>query len=144
MRAPHSKTLIALVLGFGIALLTTGCASQKAPYLRYSFDETARLKVESMALLGKAHQSYPLGERGADSVMSGINSAYQDASLRSKNGESMRQWENLLDSSQGSMAGILKQWKQNDTLSTATILEARIIIAGDFDRISSLENNKGK
>ena len=140
MRILNSKFLFAL-MG---PILMMGCATQKAPYLRYSSDETARLKVESMAILGKANQSYPLGESGADSVMNGINSAYQDASLRSKNAESMRRWEILLDANQGSMAGILKQWKQYDTLSNAMILQARIVVAGDFDRISMLENNKEK
>ena len=138
-----SKILLAL-LSLSASLLMTGCASQKAPYMRYSFDETARLKVESMAILGKANQSYLKGEGGADSVMNGINSAYQDASLRSKNKESMRQWETLLDANKGSMAGIMKQWKQYDTLSNAMILQARIVIAGDFDRISRLEGNKSR
>ena len=140
MSIKKAKIFLALIA----PLLLIGCATQKAPYLRYSFDETARLKVESMAVLDKAHQSYPAGQGGADSVMSGVNSAYQDASLRSKNSESMRRWENLLDANQGSLAGILRQWKENDTLSLAMIQNARIIIAGDFDLISKLENNKGK
>jgi hypothetical protein len=142
MSTQNTKTLLALITLIA-AIAFSGCAS-KAPYLRYSFDETARLKVESMAILGKARQSYPLGESGADSVMNGIHSAYQDASLRSMNGESMRQWEILLDSNQGSMAGIMRQWKQHDTLSIAMIQQAQIVVAGDFDRISILEGNKGR
>ena len=140
MRIQNTTIFLALFA----ALVMTGCAAQRAPYLRYSFNETVRLKAESMALLGKAGKSYPLGESGVDSVMSGIHSAYRDASLRSKNQASMRQWENLLDSNQGSMAGIMKQWKQYDTLSSAMISEASIVIAGDFDRISMLESNKEK
>ena len=143
MSTPNTKTLLALITLIA-AIAFTGCASQKAAYMGYSFNETARLKTESMAILGKARQSYPLGESGADSVMSGIHSAYQDASLRNKNQASMRQWEAILDSNKGSMAGVLRQWRQYDTLSSDMILQARIVIAGDFDRISRLENGKEK
>jgi hypothetical protein len=127
----------------GATFLLAGCAL-KAPYMRYSFDETARLKVESMALLANARQSYRLSSSRADSVMRGIESAYADASLRSKNQASMRQWEILLDSEKVSMAGMVRQWKREDTLSTATILLTRLVVAEDFDIISELEGKKSR
>lgn len=116
----------------------------KANYLGYSFDETARLKVESVSIVEKAHQRYGKWKPKADSVLNGVKRAYEDASLRNKNQASMREWETILDSTQGSLAGTLKRWRENDTLSGEEIEAARKTISADFDRISKLENNKSK
>lgn len=124
-------------------MLFSGCAIL-APFNQYSFDETARLKVESLALIRKANQPYSTHAKKADSVMAGVNSAYRDGLLRSKNLASMNQWEILLDPEQGSLAGTIQKWKWHGTLPADTIKAARRMIAENFDAISKLENNKGK
>jgi hypothetical protein len=139
MRAPNTKFLTALFAAF----LLGGCASI-APFNRYSYDETARLKIESLTLVRKAGQPYSMHAKKADSVMAGLNSAYRDGVLRSKNAESMLYWEILLDPEQASLAGTIQRWKWNGTLPADTIKAAREVIAKNFDAISKLENNKGK
>jgi hypothetical protein len=125
-------------------MLLSGCAIL-APYNQYSFDETARLKVESLRLVRKAERNYySLCAKTADSVMAGLNSAHRDGLLRSKNKESMAQWEMLLDPSQGSLAGTLNRWQHKGTLPRDSIDLALRLIAANFDAISKLEGNKGK
>jgi hypothetical protein len=124
-------------------MLFSGCAIL-APFNQYSFDETARLKVESLRLVRKADRNYSLCARTADSVMAGLNSAHRDGLLRSKNKESMAQWEMLLDPSQGSLAGTLNRWQHKGTLPRDSIDLALKLIAANFDAISKLEGNKGK
>jgi len=124
-------------------MLFAGCAVL-APFNQYSFDETARLKKEAFQLIGKAGQPYFLHARKADSVMAGLNRAYQDASIRTKNQESMRRWEILLDTNQASLAGTVTRWRREVTLSPETIAAARKDIADDFDVISKFEGDKGR
>jgi hypothetical protein len=142
----RSRLFIAAVSPLPALLLATlfaGCAIL-APFNQYSFDETARLKVESLSLIRKAKQPYAVHAQKADSVMAGMNSAYRDALLRSKNLESLKQWEILLDPEQGSLAGTIRKWKWSGTLPADTIAAARKRIARNFDEISRLEGNKGK
>jgi hypothetical protein len=143
MRALNMKTLPALLVATLLSVLFGGCATL-APFNRYSFDETARLKIESMTLLRKANQPYSMHAKKADSVMAGVNSAYRDGLLRSKNLASMDQWNILLDPEQGSLAGTIQRWKWSGTLPPDSIKAARHMIAQNFDAISKLENNKGK
>jgi hypothetical protein len=133
------------VTGMAAALfmLLSGCAIL-APFNQYSFDETARLKVESLRLVRKAEQNYSRHAKTADSVMAGVNSAYRDGLLRSKNKESMAQWEMLLDPAQGSLAGTLNRWQHKGILPRDSIELALKVIAANFDAISKLEGNKGK
>ena len=135
----HLQFASLLAAGF----LLANCAIL-APFNQYSANETARLKVEAKALIGKAGQPYSVRKRQADSVMAGLNRAYQDASLRTKNQESMRRWEILLDTNQASLAGTVARWRREVTLSEATIEAAQRDIAADFDVISKFEDNKGK
>jgi hypothetical protein len=130
---------VAILLALGL-----GACAVLAPFNQYSFNETARLKVEALTLVRKAEQPYAVHARKADSVMAGMNSAYRDARLRSKNAESLRLWEILLDPEQGSLAGTVRKWQWSGTLPADTIEAARKLIAQNFDQISKLENNKGK
>jgi hypothetical protein len=136
-RAAGALALIAALFAL------SGCAAL-APFNQYSFNETARLKVESRQLLAKAGQPYRQHARKADSVMAGLNRAYQDASIRTKNNESMRRWEILLDTNQASLAGSITRWRREGTLAQDVIEAAQKDIAEDFDLISKLEGNKGK
>jgi hypothetical protein len=129
--------------GLAALLALAGCAAL-APFNQYSFNETARLKVEASQLLERAVHPYPQHARKADSVLTGLNRAYQDASIRTKNHESMRRWEILLDTNLASLAGSITRWRREGTLAQDVIEAAQKDIAEDFDVISKLEGNKGK
>lgn len=95
-------------------------------------------------MVGKARKPYPAHAREADSVMAGTRRAYRDAAIRTQNQASMRYWEALLDSSQGSLAGTLRAWRYSDTLPAEEIARAKKRIAADFDAITRLESDKAK
>ena len=124
-------------------LVIAGCAAL-APFNQYSFDETARLRKEAHHLLGKAREPYSSHAREADSVLAGVGRAYRDASIRTRNQESMRRWETLLDTNKASLAGTVMRWRREGTLSAGVIAAARKDIAADFQAISSLEGDKGR
>lgn len=130
-----------VVLAILLAFLFGGCAIVP-PFNQYSFNETARLKREALALLKEAEESSKLHEDEAARVMAGVNRAFEDAKLRDMNGESMGYWTILLDPDLPSLAGGIRLWRANDTLSKATIVEFRRLVAENFDAISKLEGNK--
>ena len=132
--------LIAVLLAL-TTVLVAGCA-WRAPFNQYSFDETARLKAESTALLHKADRSYALSARKVEALTVNVYKAYEDSRLRALNEESMRVWLVLLDAQQESLAGALNRWKLNDTLSAEERREFQQRIAQNFDDISKLEGEK--
>jgi hypothetical protein len=132
--------LVAILLAMA-AVYLGGCA-WRAPFNQYSFDETARLKTESTALLDKSSRSYALHFRNAETLQANVYKAYQDAQLRALNEESMQVWLVLLDAQQLSLAGALNRWKLNDTLSAEERREFQGRIAKNFDDISKLEGGK--
>jgi hypothetical protein len=123
------------------SLLLASCA-YVPPFNQYSWEETTRLKAESLALIESARESNRLHEERAQAVLASVQRAYADANLRYQNQESMRQWAILLDPEQPSLAGGIRLWKANDTLSKATIAEFRKLVAGNFDEFSKLEGKK--
>jgi hypothetical protein len=129
-----------LLAGLAIGVLTA-CGSM-VPYSQYSSDETARLKRESLALFSHAHEDYRLHEDRVESVIAGVQSAYRDAEIRHRNDESRRLWVILLDPEQNSLAGVLRQWKEDGKLSPAAVAVAKKRIVSDFDAISKLERGK--
>lgn len=136
-------TLTLSILLMTVGLFHAGCAL-RAPFMQYSFDETARLKKESTALIAQSNRPYKLQSDKAKALRESVERAYQDASLRSKNQESMRVWENLLDTSQTSLAGALYRWRIYDTLPETDRVVFQKTVARDFDDISKLEGNKGR
>jgi hypothetical protein len=132
--------LIAIML-MVVSVLGAGCAL-RAPFNQYSFDETARLKTESTALIRKADKSYAKNFRTAEALQANVFKAYQDSRLRAMNDESMRVWLVILDAKQSSLAGALNQWKLNDTLTAQEREWFQNTIAQHFDDISKLEGNK--
>lgn len=131
-----------LVLFASIALgVLTACGSM-APFNQYSWNETARLKQESLALFERAHEDYGVHEDRVESVMAGVRSAYRDAQIRHQNEESRRQWAILLDPEQSSLKGAVQRWKEGGKLTPKAIADAKIRIAGNFDAISKVEGGK--
>jgi hypothetical protein len=135
------RTLFLTLALVTVGISTIGCA-WRAPFNQYSFDETARLKTESTALLAKSDRSYALNFRKAEALQANVVKAYQDAQLRALNEESMQVWLVILDAQQLSLAGALNRWKLNDTLSADERREFQNRVAQNFDDISKLEGEK--
>ena len=138
-----ASMLLGAVFSAFLALLLGACA-YVPPFNQYSWDETARLKTESLALIHNARESNTLHEERAQAVLTSVQRAYVDANLRYQNQESMRQWAILLDPYQPSLAGGIRLWKENDTLSQAAIRDFKKLVASNFDEIAKLEGKKRK
>jgi hypothetical protein len=136
-----ASVLLSAVFAALLVLLLGACA-YVPPFNQYSWDETARLKAESLDLIQSAQESNKLHEERVQAVLASVHRAYVDANLRYQNQESMRQWAILLDPKQPSLAGGIRLWQANDTLSKATIAEFKKLVAMNFDQISKLEGKK--
>lgn len=136
-----ASLLLGAVFSALLALLLGGCA-YTPPFNQYSWDETTRLKAESLALIHTARESNSLHEERAQAVLASVQRAYVDANLRYQNQESMRQWAILLDPDKPSLAGGIRLWRANDTLSPAAIKDFKKLVASNFDEIVKLEGKK--
>ena len=133
---------VALMLALALAGASLSGCALRAPFSPYSFEETARLKTESIALVEASGRSYAQHYREAEALLANVYRAYKDSRLRTLNEESMRVWLTLLDANQPSLAGALNRWKLLDTLAAAERATFLVTIERDFDAISTLEGKK--
>ncbi len=123
-----------------VTLLSAGCASLIAKYDKIAYQQVTSIKVDSLAIMEKAVEKYPVHEACVYELMIEIEKAYEYAKGRPKNEIVTRQWEILKDPDRHLLGGFISRWKNKGQLSTVFVREAKNNIAKAFDQIIGLES----
>lgn len=141
----HKSILIHVFLPVFLCLfLFDGCAPLISSFDQVAYEKATSLKVEALALMDKASESYSEHQKNANEVLLEAEKAYEYAKGQPKNEISAKQWEKLIDPQKNLLGGFLKRWKEKGNLSEAFIREAKGLITEAFDLIIGLESGKIK
>jgi len=125
------------------AALLTACPTISG-YSETAYRYATTLKVESLALMDKASESYADHATEATNLMLEIDKAYEYARGRPNNEISTRQWNILRSPDRALLGGFIARWKAQDKLSPTFITEVKENVSDAFDTISELESGKIK
>lgn len=126
-----------------IGLVCLGCATIST-YSETAYQQATSLKVDSLALMGKATGPYAQHQAEVEALRLKLDKAYEYAKGLPKNEITARQWEILKDPNGQLLGGFLARWQQKSTLSPDFIAEAQIDVRNAFDQIIKLESGKIK
>jgi len=136
-----SNQTLAIVLGLGS--LFTAC-STISKFDQYAYTQTTSLKVDALAIMKHATESYPLHQQEVQQVQTAISKMYEYEKNRPKNAITKKMWSVLTDSTGNLYGGFIKRWENEGTLDTAFIRISQDLISQSFDQISQLESGKIK
>lgn len=125
-------------------IVWTGCTSSIALYSPVAYEQAVSLKVDALALMDKATESYADHQAGVEALLHQILIAQEYAKGRPKNEISVRQWEILMDPGKGLLGDVLARWKAEGSLNSVYLTEKKPYIAAAFDQIIGLESGKVK
>ncbi len=141
---PRHEIIAAFSLALLLVLLSFHACSQISPYSHFAYQQATSLKAEALALMAKATEPYASHEKEINELETELEFAYEYAKGRPKNELSTKQWQILKDPNRNLLGGFIKRWKEESTLSSEFIREARGLVADAFDTISGLESGKIK
>lgn len=142
MRGHHNKNKFGPIFIFVLFICLAACAPLIGPYSPTAYKNATSLKAETLALMKKATEPYPRYEQKVDSLMVGINGAYEYVHGIPSDDLSAGQWEILKDPDGDLLGKFFLRWKSRSTLSRSYIDEFSKIISDAFDEIICLEANK--
>ena len=141
----HKSIWIHVFLPICLCLfLLNGCAPLISPFDQVAYEQATSLKVEALALMDKATESYSEHEKDANRLSLEAEKAHEYAKGRPKNEISAKQWELLIDPEKNLLGGFLKHWKEKGKLSATFIREAKALVAEAFNLIIWVEGGKIK
>lgn len=134
----YKKVLCLFILG-----LLHSCAPI-SEYSPYAYQQAVSLKVEFLALMEQAVNSFQEMKDDVDELKIELLKAYEFSKGRPHNEISTGQWEILIDPDRNLLGGFLKRWEEQSTLSQFFINEAKGLVSDAFDTIIGLESGKIK
>jgi outer membrane murein-binding lipoprotein Lpp len=132
-----SRNFVAL---FAPALLA-GC-TLVAHYDQAAYEHATNAKVDTLALISKATDSYNEHQKEVEALTLELDKAYEYDRGRQLNKITVAQWDILRDPNRNLVGGFLKIWKARGTLSAAFVAEKKKQIGDAFDQIIQLESGK--
>ena len=121
-----------------------GCETLIGPYSPTAYKYATSLKVETLALMSKATNSYSKHKDEVEKLTIELNKAYEFVKGVPSNSISSKQWKILIKPDGKLIGKFWLKWKQKTTLSKPFISEFKKIVAESFDQIICLEVNKEK
>lgn len=109
-----------------------------------AYEQATSLKVESLALMDEATDSFSDHAESARQLKVELEKAYEFAQGRPNNEISARLWKTLIDPEGNLLGGFLQRWKEASSLSAAFVTEKKKQVAEAFDTIIDLESGKIK
>lgn len=125
---------------FLISISLGGCSLLIAKYDNVAYQQATSLKVDSLALMGKANEVYSTHESAVVELNLKVDKAYEYAKGRPKNEIITKQWSILKDPNRNLLGGYLKRWKEKGKLSEIFIKEAKGNVSLGFDQVIGLES----
>lgn len=139
MQTLASRNLVAL---FTCALLA-GC-TLIAHYDQAAYEHATNAKVDTLALMTKATESYSEHQKEVEALVLELDKAYEYDRGRQLNKITVAQWDVLRDPNRNLVGGFLKMWKAKGSLSAIFVAEKKKQIGDAFDQIIQLESGKTK
>ena len=145
VKSPHPHTL-ALQRWFlaGLCLMALASCRTISLFDQAAYEHAVSAKVDTLALMDKATESYSAHQKEIDSVKRELAKAYEYDLGRPLNKITATQWKILLDPNRDLVGGFLKMWKSSGSLGATFIAEKKPQIAEAFDQIIGLESGKIK
>ncbi|MCX6601805.1 MAG: hypothetical protein NT025_09630 [bacterium] len=140
----RSRVSAAVLICSLAMLFAAGCAKRIALYDQTAYVHATSLKVESLALMDKAHDSYVQHEAEITALVTDIGKAHEYAKGIPKNEISTKLLEILMDPSRGLLGEFLDRWRQAPISSDTYLQEKKAQVAAAFDKIIGLESGKLK
>ena len=137
MQTLVSRNLVAL----SASALLAGC-TLIAHYDQAAYEHATSAKVDTLALMSKATQSYNEHQKEVEALTLELDKAYEYDRGRQLNKITVAQWDILRDPNRNLVGGFLKMWKAKGSLSEAYVIEKKRQIADAFDQIIQLESGK--
>jgi hypothetical protein len=124
----------------------TSC-SFLSPYDQAAYAQAVNLKVDTLALVDKATQSYTEHAGDISKLNLALAKGYEYDKNRSHNEITRKMWEVLLfknpsDPRDGILPRFFEEWKTAGTLKPAEIANNKQDIGNAFDKIIQLESGK--
>ena len=127
-----------------LCLLALASCSTISTYDQAAYEHATSAKVDTLALIDKATESYSAHEKEVIAVRTELEKAYEYDLGRPLNKITVAQWAILLDPERNLVGGFLKMWKNKDTVGAAFVAEKKKQIGEAFDQIIGLESGKIK
>ena len=145
MKSSHSHVL-AFRRWFlpGLCLLALASCRTISLFDQAAYEQAISAKVDTLALMDKATESYSAHQKEIDAVKRELDKAYEYDLGRPLNKITATQWKILLDPDRHLVGGFLKMWKSKGSLGATFVAEKKIQIAEAFDQIIGLESGKIK
>jgi hypothetical protein len=137
MKIAPSRTFILAFLWLSF----TACALI-ANYDRVAYEHATNAKVDTLALMNKATDSYEAHEKEVEALTNELDKAYEYDRGRQLNKITAAQWDVLRDPNRNLVGGFLKIWKTKGTLGATFVAEKKRQVAEAFDQIIQLESGK--
>ena len=137
MKFPH-RLLPSLCL-FALASCSTISTYDQAAY-----EHATSAKVDTLALMDKATESYSAHEKEITAVRTELEKAYEYDLGRPLNKITVAQWAILLDPERNLVGGFLKMWKSQGSVGATFVTNKKKQIGEAFDQIIGLESGKIK
>ena len=138
------KLTVRLFFSLWLVFLLQGCDTLIGPYSPTAYKYATSLKVETLALMSKATDSYGKHKKDVEKLTIELNKAHEYVKGVPSNSISAKQWKILIKPDGKLLGKFWLKWKDNTKLSKGIVSEFKKIVADAFDQIICLEVNKDK
>jgi hypothetical protein len=112
-------------------------------YDQVAYEHATNLKVDTLALMDKATESYAAHTKDVAGLNLELDKAYEYDKGRPLNRVTVQMWD-VLRGPNGILARFLSKWKNRDTLNSVVIADTKEHVGREFDDIIQLESGKIK
>lgn len=127
-----------------LCLIALASCSTISTYDQAAYEHATSAKVDTLALIDKATESYSAHEKEIAAVRTELQKAYEYDLGRPLNKITVAQWAILLDPERDLVGGFLKMWKSKGSVSAFLVTAKKKQIGEAFDQIIGLESGKIK
>ena len=121
----------------------TAC-STISTYDQAAYEHATSAKVDALALMDKATDSFSAHAKEVESVNLTLRKAYEYDKGRPLNAITLKQWDLLLSPDHDLLGGFLRDWKRKGQFKPVAVSEKKKQVADGFDQIIGLESGKLK
>lgn len=133
MKAIKNLSLVIVIL-----ITLGGC---KTFYDAYSYEETVKVKNQTLMLMDSSIYKYDKYELKIDSLKARITNLFEHQKTRQNNFATIAQWNTLLRTN-GTFYNFFNYWKDQDSIKLIEIDLYKPQMSDSFDKILELETKK--
>lgn len=121
----------------------SGC-NTISPYDQMAYAQSVSVKVDALALMDKATDSYDSHRKDIETINLEVDKAYEYEKGRAKNMITVQQWDLLRSPNHDLFGGFLKSWQTKGHLSAYFVAAKKKQVSTAFDQIIQLEAEKNR